>query len=90
MALGVRHKQNILHLYQKDLTGCFSKAAALIQCSKNHPFIDEISGRPVRPHFLTIRNLVDNKELELFTMKAASGKADLGTMAKWFEKSVKV
>jgi death-on-curing protein len=83
---------------QKDLyPDVFLKAAALMQSLiKNHPFIDGNKRTAITSAsiFLSLngRHLTaDNKELELFTMKAASGKADLGAMAKWFKKkSVKV
>lgn len=69
----------------------FSKAASLMHSIiKNHPFVDGNKRTAISAaSIFLIRNnytlTASNKELERFTIKAASKKIELQEIAKWFK-----
>ncbi len=73
----------------------FSKAASLMHSIiKNHPFVDGNKRTAISTaSIFLIRNnytlTASNKELERFTMKAASENLELQEIAKWFKKHSK-
>lgn len=73
----------------------FSKAASLMNSIiKNHPFLDGNKRTAISAaSIFLIRNnytlTASNKELERFTIKAASENPELQEIAKWFKKHSK-
>ncbi|ODS31537.1 MAG: prophage maintenance system killer protein [Candidatus Scalindua rubra] len=73
----------------------FSKAASLMHSIiKNHPFVDGNKRTAISAaSIFLIRNgfqiTASNKELERFTIKAASEKVELQEITKWFKKHSK-
>lgn len=73
----------------------FSKAASLMHSIiKNHPFVDGNKRTAITAaSIFLIRSgfqiTTSNKELERFTMKAASENLELREIAKWFKKHSK-
>ncbi len=74
------------------LRDLFLKAAALMQALiQNHPFVDgnKRTGIVAAGLFLQLNGYIlqaENRELELFTLKAATSKTSLAEIADWLRK----